>query len=66
MEPKPGYLTSEFIGKCVVQLVAILVLIGVIPTGDQGHANDLALSLIAAVEGAYAFARGLAKSKRAQ
>jgi hypothetical protein len=64
MEPEPGYLTTEFIGKCAVQLIAILVLSGVISTGDQTHANDLALALIAAVEGAYAFARGLAKSKR--
>lgn len=59
---KPGYLTTEFIGKCVVQLIAVLVLFGVIPVDDQGRAQDVALGLIAAVESFYALARGIAKS----
>ncbi len=58
---KPGYLTTEFIGKCAVQLIAIAVLLGLIPTDDQSRAVELSLGLIAAVESAYAFSRGLVK-----
>ncbi|MFA7302076.1 MAG: hypothetical protein WC069_07225 [Candidatus Shapirobacteria bacterium] len=58
---KPGYLTTEFIGKCAVQLIAILVLTGIIPTDDQSRATEIALGLIAAVESAYAFSRGIVK-----
>lgn len=59
--PKPGYRTSEFIGKCAVQLIAVLVLVGIIPVDDQSRAGDIALALIGAVESAYAFSRGIVK-----
>jgi hypothetical protein len=62
--PKPGYRTSEFIGKCAVQAIAILVLTGIIPTADQSHANELALALITAIEAAYSFSRGMVKARR--
>jgi hypothetical protein len=60
-EPKPGYRTSEFIGKLAVQAIALAVLFGVIPTDDQSRAGEIALALIGAVEGAYAYSRGLVK-----
>lgn len=59
---KPGHLTTEFLGKCVIQGIAILVLVGVIPTSDQAHAGDIALALIGAVEAAYGYGRSLVKS----
>lgn len=58
---KPGWQTSEFAGKCAVQLIGILVLFGWIPLNDQTHAQEIALALIAASESFYGFARAHVK-----
>lgn len=58
---KPGWKTSEFIGKCLVQLIGVGVLIGWIPVRDQAHANELALGLIALVESIYILGRSWLK-----
>lgn len=58
---KPGWRTSEFRSKCVVQLIALAVLTGIIPARYAEHAQELALALITIVECAYAISRGMAK-----
>lgn len=58
---KPGWKTSEFIGKCVIQFIALLVLIGWIPLRDQAHATELALGLIGLLESLYILGRSWLK-----
>lgn len=59
---KAGWLTSEFRGKFTVQLIAALVLFGIIPEADQEHAKIVSLGLIAALEAFYTLSRTIVKS----
>lgn len=58
---KPGYQTTEFWGKLVVQLIGLLVVFGIIQTDEQGHAQEVALGFIAALEALYQVIRGIVK-----
>ena len=61
---KPGWSTTEFWGKVVVQVIGLLLLLGVITPGQASSVPiDLVAGLLAMVapEVAYAISRGLAK-----
>ncbi len=63
---KPGYKTTEFWMSLVTQIVALLVLFGVIEPAAQEQVSGSLTQLVAAIAAVfnaagYAFSRGLAK-----
>lgn len=61
MQTKPGFTTSEFWGKLAVQLLALLVLLGVLDIDAEGM-DQIAIVVAGVVESAYAISRGWTKA----
>lgn len=59
--PKPGYKSTEFWSMLVANLIALAVLFGYIPVENKAQAQDVAIQLIAAVNGVYAIGRSIVK-----
>ncbi len=66
-EVKPGWKTSEFRSKCVVQIASVLaIVLGYkynLPPDFQDKIASIGMGIIGAVEASYSISRGIAKKQ---
>jgi hypothetical protein len=58
---KPGYNTTEFWSNLLIQTIGMLVIFDVVPSADQGKANELALGAMTVSQSIYTLVRGWVK-----